>query len=463
MPSVAILRPFDAYTGDEPYIFVSYSHKDAGRVFPELQTLRSLGYRIWYDEGIEPGNEVSEIIAGAILRCGFFLVFISPNAVNSRYVRDEINFAIDKEKELLAIHLEETKLPAGIELRMSNYQAIMKYDLTAETYRKKVMMSLPQKLTDKASISLDQSDTKIPFHSNDTPRLPRPSFPPERTSGKKPARWVWIGGSILAGLIAIIALSSLYFNPLSNPGAVSPPAGTSPLPTAKATAPPLPSPTPNPQVISGPANRYLPMASDYYVNYDIVENDSGLNMLVSQTFLPIDKENIATISFEAKNLFVSSNTPQNGIYSFLKYAIFIPADENVASVYLSSYSQDEIVAKAFLVIAPTSLINEDASIIEFSSSQPICDESRAFKLTFADPAKQTTSSPQINPGTITPIPMMPKILFIYSTCRIKNMIIAVWGETYDNLDGYNLPLPDSVLNKQVSELLQKVIEKLPAR
>ena len=46
-------RPFPAYKGDEPYIFVSYAHNDAGQVYSELSWLHDLGFNIWYDEGIE--------------------------------------------------------------------------------------------------------------------------------------------------------------------------------------------------------------------------------------------------------------------------------------------------------------------------------------------------------------------------------------------------------------------------
>ncbi len=49
-------RPFPAYKGDEPYIFVSYSHEDDGFVYPEIRWLKDQGFNIWYDEGITPGT-----------------------------------------------------------------------------------------------------------------------------------------------------------------------------------------------------------------------------------------------------------------------------------------------------------------------------------------------------------------------------------------------------------------------
>ncbi len=49
-------KPFPAYRGDEPYIFVSYAHTDTASVYPEIARLTGQGFNIWYDEGISPGT-----------------------------------------------------------------------------------------------------------------------------------------------------------------------------------------------------------------------------------------------------------------------------------------------------------------------------------------------------------------------------------------------------------------------
>ena len=119
--------PFEAYSGGDPYLFVSYSHDDSARVYEEIDRLHRLGFRIWYDEGIDPGNEWPQEVANALVRCAFFLVFISPRSVESINVRNEINFAINRKKSFLAIHIEETDLPVGLELRMGDIQAIFQW------------------------------------------------------------------------------------------------------------------------------------------------------------------------------------------------------------------------------------------------------------------------------------------------------------------------------------------------
>ena len=49
------------YEGHEPYIFVSYPHKDSDRIRPLIQGLQERGFRVWYDSGIEVGSEFSSI------------------------------------------------------------------------------------------------------------------------------------------------------------------------------------------------------------------------------------------------------------------------------------------------------------------------------------------------------------------------------------------------------------------
>ena len=142
----AALPPFEAYRGEEPFLFVSYAHRDGARVYPELDRLHRVGFRIWYDEGIDPGNEWPEEIARALARCAHFLVFISPCAVVSKNVRNEINFAINHGKPFLAIHIESTNLPQGLELRMGDIQAVMKYRMPEDRYHRQVEKTLPGNL-----------------------------------------------------------------------------------------------------------------------------------------------------------------------------------------------------------------------------------------------------------------------------------------------------------------------------
>ena len=120
-------RPKSPYEGDEPHIFVSYSHKDMLAVFDIIKQLQNAGYRVWYDEGIDPASEWDENIAEHICKCSYFIAFISENYINSQNCRDEISYARDLEKERLLVYLEQTRLPAGMAMRLMRLQAIHKY------------------------------------------------------------------------------------------------------------------------------------------------------------------------------------------------------------------------------------------------------------------------------------------------------------------------------------------------
>ena len=54
---------YSVYEGSEPYIFVSYAHKDAAMVMPLITGLQDRGFRVWFDAGIEAGTEWPEYIA----------------------------------------------------------------------------------------------------------------------------------------------------------------------------------------------------------------------------------------------------------------------------------------------------------------------------------------------------------------------------------------------------------------
>ena len=142
--AVTIPRPFTAYRGSDPYVFVSYSHADAKEVFAELAFLRDKGYRVWYDEGIEPGAAIwQQTIVERIKACDFALGYFSPVAMGSEYVVKEILLLLKEKKQLVTIHLSETALPAALELDLVAAQAIMKYEHLEAEYFRKLLTVLP--------------------------------------------------------------------------------------------------------------------------------------------------------------------------------------------------------------------------------------------------------------------------------------------------------------------------------
>ena len=79
-------------------VFVSYSHKD--KVFASMlaEELRSYGIGTWVDElEMRPGDHLFEKISRGITKSDFLIVILSPNSVNSKWVKREVHPALAKE------------------------------------------------------------------------------------------------------------------------------------------------------------------------------------------------------------------------------------------------------------------------------------------------------------------------------------------------------------------------------
>ena len=132
-------RNLAPYQGDEPYIFLSYSHKDSQPAADVIRNMNQRGFRIWYDEGLVPGKEWDENIARAIMGCSYFMALISRNYLDSANCRDELNYAREKKLPLLLIYLEDVELPAGMEMRLGRMLAIHRHKyLRQEVFFSKV-------------------------------------------------------------------------------------------------------------------------------------------------------------------------------------------------------------------------------------------------------------------------------------------------------------------------------------
>lgn len=130
-------EPLPAYRGKYKYIFVSYAHKDAFKVFPEIKRFQDMGYNIWYDEGISIGNEWKNDVVDHLYDCDLFIVFVTNNSANSLNVKKEINYAIDKGKPIIPIYLEdfdEIKMDKALEYELANIQGILKTTMDDDEY-----------------------------------------------------------------------------------------------------------------------------------------------------------------------------------------------------------------------------------------------------------------------------------------------------------------------------------------
>ena len=131
---------FMPYEGQDPFIFISYAHKNSDRVIPILEKLHEAGYRVWYDDGIAPGSEWPEYIAEHLNGCRTVISFVSPESIDSPNCRREVTYALSKRKPFLGILLEETKMSPGMELQLSAQQCILRHNYrTEEEFLNKIL------------------------------------------------------------------------------------------------------------------------------------------------------------------------------------------------------------------------------------------------------------------------------------------------------------------------------------
>ena len=114
-----------AYDGKEPYIFISYSHKDTRKVKPIISGLQQRGYRVWFDQGIHGGVEWEDFIAGKVKGCAAFILFVSRHYNASDNCKKEIGYAQKNKRPTLPIYLEEVELSAGLDMALSIYHGLM--------------------------------------------------------------------------------------------------------------------------------------------------------------------------------------------------------------------------------------------------------------------------------------------------------------------------------------------------
>ncbi len=111
---------FDAYTGKEPYLFVSYSHRDTAKVYPILDALYDRKYRLWYDESCETGNDFRDELRHRIEDCEAVLLFVSESSMQSPFCGMEIIVARENGKRLYPIYLDNVTVPPAFQILLAN-------------------------------------------------------------------------------------------------------------------------------------------------------------------------------------------------------------------------------------------------------------------------------------------------------------------------------------------------------
>ena len=121
------------YEGQDAFLFVSYSRKDAGIVYPLIERLASAGVRLWYDAGIHSGENWPEVIADHLNRSAACLAFMSSNAVESHNCYNELIFAVESKKPIIPIRYNGTQLTLGMRMMIGAVQWLEVNEIPTES------------------------------------------------------------------------------------------------------------------------------------------------------------------------------------------------------------------------------------------------------------------------------------------------------------------------------------------
>ena len=164
-----------------------------------------------------------------------------------------------------------------------------------------------------------------------------------------------------------------------------------------------------------------------------------------------------------------ASLPQDGVYYRFVYWVMVAPNETGAQLlYAMSLSKD-YAGKTFLVVMPAAVQEKMGDIVSIPVEKSPCDQA-SISAVVSDPyaSYRTGKLPTMDPksaginGTFKLEDMLklPPDLYIYSSCRIQNVLILFWGHAPNNYDGKNTPLPNDVIANQVINFWKVVIQKL---
>ena len=118
------------YTGNkDAYIYGLFSKDDQKQAEEILELLESNNYKISYDS------------KSALKKASLVLVFLSNKAVNDKKMLDDISLIFKENKNVLSIFLEEVSLAPGLAMMFGQIQGILKYQLSEEEFKNKLITS----------------------------------------------------------------------------------------------------------------------------------------------------------------------------------------------------------------------------------------------------------------------------------------------------------------------------------
>ena len=221
-------------TQNQRRAFISYSRTNTEFATKLTKGLKQAGYPVWFDQiDIPTGSRWDDEVEKALRECPIFMIILTPTAIASDNVKDEIGYAIDHNKRILPILLE----PCDVPFRLRRFQYV---DFTAKSFDEgfKSARELLNNFANELAVSELSKRPVAVADSNESKPEPARAKPASVASAPKKST----PKGLVIGIVAVVALviAGIGINSISNRGtpAVETPTEISKnvLPPATATA-----------------------------------------------------------------------------------------------------------------------------------------------------------------------------------------------------------------------------------
>lgn len=201
-------------------IFFSYSRDDSNFVMQLAKDLRQAGATIWLDTlDIQPGTHWDSSIEKALRESSTLLVILSNTSVKSTNVMDEVSFALDENKKVVPVLLENCAVPFRLKrLQYADFsgdrETGLKNLVEALQLEKEVATKLvkTEQIHQKETYVRNQQNNEKPhFHRE------QPVYSPNKTGTSIPVKktnytpYYIVGGCLVMIIIVIILLAFLGY------------------------------------------------------------------------------------------------------------------------------------------------------------------------------------------------------------------------------------------------------------
>ena len=192
---------YDVYSGNEPYLFISYSHENEKQVMPILNHLSS-DYRVWYDEGVQSTSKFLDYIGAHLLNSNCVIAFLSEDYYVSDYCKSELTFALEHGIPVAIVNLDGSTPPVGMQLQLAGQFSL--------DFQKYVDMSkFLSKLTAPEVFNLCKKNPSPSKQQTDKKEEQKKAHKEQEEEKKKPSLLIGVIAAIILLVAALVLLPKI--------------------------------------------------------------------------------------------------------------------------------------------------------------------------------------------------------------------------------------------------------------